>query len=56
VEIHGRIDDARTSTWQAIVAVLHNAFVEAYRARFEGLPARGRRDGLGENGPDKTGG
>lgn len=38
VEIHGEVGDSQASTWQAIVSILHNAFVEAYRARFEGLP------------------
>ena len=38
VEIRGRVDDADTSAWQAIVAVVRNAFVEAYRPQFENLP------------------
>lgn len=44
VEIHGRIGDAKTSTWQAIIAILHNAFVKAYRPQLEGLPTRGADD------------
>lgn len=38
VEIHGQIGDTQTSAWQAIVSILHNAFVQAYKAKFEGLP------------------
>lgn len=40
VEIRGRIGAADTSAWQAIVAVVRNAFVEAFRPQFEDLPAR----------------
>lgn len=40
VEIHGEIGDAKTSTWQAIIAILRNAFVEAFRPQFEALPTR----------------
>ena len=50
VEIHGRIGNTQTSTWQAIVSILHNAFVQAYKARFEDLPER-RADG-DRNGAD----
>jgi hypothetical protein len=38
VEITGTVEDADTSVGQAIVAILVNAFVEAYRPVFEGLP------------------
>lgn len=38
VEIHGRTGDADASAWQAIVAVVRNAFVEAYRPQFENIP------------------
>lgn len=41
IEIHGEIGNSKTSTWQAIIAVLHNAFVEAFRPQFEKLPTRG---------------
>jgi hypothetical protein len=44
IEIRGRIGDTKTSTWQSIVAVLHNAFVEAFRPQFERLPTRGPDD------------
>jgi hypothetical protein len=40
VEIHGTIESRETSTLQAIAAVLHNAFVEAFRPRFERLPEK----------------
>jgi len=40
IEINGPIGDAKTSTLQAIGAILHNAFVEAYRPQFEHLPER----------------
>lgn len=39
VEIRGRIGAPQTSAWQAIAAVVRNAFVEAYRPQFEHLPA-----------------
>jgi hypothetical protein len=38
VEITGTLGDADTSIAQAIVSILVNAFVEAYRPVFEGLP------------------
>ncbi len=37
VPIRGRIDDRRIGTWKAIVNVLHNAFVEAYKPQLEHL-------------------
>jgi len=37
VPISGRIDNKDISTWQAIVGVLHNAFVKAYTPQLEGL-------------------
>ena len=40
VEIQGRIGDVQTSTLQAIGAILHNAFVEAYLPQLEHLPVR----------------
>ncbi|HJT97131.1 MAG TPA: DUF748 domain-containing protein [Rhodanobacteraceae bacterium] len=40
VEIHGTIESRQTSAWQAIVAVLHNAFVQAFRPQFEELPEK----------------
>ncbi len=40
IEIRGRMGDAQTSTLQAIGAILHNAFVEAYRPQLEHLPTR----------------
>lgn len=40
IEIHGEIGDSKTSTWQAIVSVLHNAFVEAFRPQFDNLPTK----------------
>ncbi len=40
IEIKGRIGDTKTSTLQAIGAILHNAFVEAYRPQFEHLQER----------------
>ncbi|MBN8726924.1 MAG: DUF748 domain-containing protein [Xanthomonadales bacterium] len=47
VEIHGRIGDTKTSAWQAIVAILRNAFVEAFKPKFERLPTRSPDDGEG---------
>lgn len=44
IEIQGSTEDAQTNTWQAIVAILHNAFVEAFRPQFEQLPTRGPED------------
>jgi hypothetical protein len=46
VEIRGRTGDADTSAWQAIVAVVRNAFVKAFQPQFERLPSRE----AGENG------
>jgi uncharacterized protein YhdP len=40
VEIRGEIGDVETSTWEAIVGILKNAFIEAYKPQFENLPAR----------------
>ena len=40
VEIHGTIQSRKTSTLQAIAAVLHNAFVQAFRPQFERLPEK----------------
>ncbi|HVV98625.1 MAG TPA: DUF748 domain-containing protein [Rhodanobacteraceae bacterium] len=40
VEIHGTIESRETSTLQAIGAVLHNAFVQAFRPQFERLPEK----------------
>jgi hypothetical protein len=42
VEIHGTIESKETSAWQAIGAVLHNAFMQAFEPSFERL--RERRD------------
>jgi hypothetical protein len=44
IEISGRIGDAKTGTWKAIVAVLSNAFGEAFRPQFDKLPTRGPED------------
>ncbi|MEP7098813.1 MAG: DUF748 domain-containing protein [Dokdonella sp.] len=44
IEIHGEIGDSKTSTWQAIIAVLHNAFVGAFRPQFENLSKRPTED------------
>ena len=40
VEIHGTVGSRDISTWDAIVGVLHNAFVEAFRPTFEKLPEK----------------
>jgi hypothetical protein len=41
IPISGRIDDKKLGTWQAIVNVLHNAFVKAYSPSLEDLkPAK----------------
>jgi uncharacterized protein YhdP len=37
VPISGRIDDKKLGTWDAIVGVLHNAFVKAYTPQLEHL-------------------
>ncbi len=37
IPISGRIDDKHLSTWDAIVGVLHNAFVKAYTPQLEHL-------------------
>lgn len=47
IEISGRIGDADTDTWKAIVAVLSNAFGEAFRPQFEKLPTRGPEEEAG---------
>lgn len=44
VEIHGRVGDTKTSAWQAIVAILRNAFVQAFKPQFERLPTRSADD------------
>ena len=40
VEIHGTTKSRDISTWEAIVGILHNAFVEAFKPTFERLPKR----------------
>jgi hypothetical protein len=45
IAISGRIGDTKTDTWKAILAVLANAFGEAFRPQFEKLPTRGPEDG-----------
>jgi len=40
VEIHGTMGSRDISTWDAIVGILHNAFVEAFRPTFEKLPEK----------------
>jgi hypothetical protein len=45
VEIKGEVNNAQTSPLQAIVGILINAFVEAYRPQFEGLPSREQDSG-----------
>lgn len=40
VPISGRIDDPHVGTWDALLAVLRNAFVEALKPQFEHLPER----------------
>lgn len=37
VPISGRIDNRKIGTWRAIVNVLHNAFVQAYKPQLENL-------------------
>lgn len=37
VPISGRIDDKNLGTWQAVINVLHNAFVQAYTPKLEDL-------------------
>ncbi len=44
VEISGSINDADTDTLEVIAGILKNAFIEAYRPQFEGLPARDTTD------------
>jgi hypothetical protein len=45
VPISGRIDDKDIGTWRAVVNVLHNAFVQAYTPKLEGLkPAPEKQD------------
>ncbi len=44
IELSGRIGNTNTSAWSAIVAVLRNAFVQAFKPRFEDLPTRGPGD------------
>jgi hypothetical protein len=45
VPISGRIDDKDISAWDAIVGVLHNAFVKAYSPNLENLkPAPEKKD------------
>lgn len=40
IPIHGSIADKKISGWEAIIGILRNAFVEAYRPIFEKLPER----------------
>jgi hypothetical protein len=40
VPISGTIDNRSMSTSQAIIGILHNAFVEAYKPNLEHLTAR----------------
>ena len=44
VPISGRIDDKKLGTWDAIVGVLHNAFVKAYTPQLEHLPPAPKPD------------
>ena len=44
IEFSGRIGNAKTDAWAAIVAVLRNAFGDAFRPQFEKLPTRGPDD------------
>ncbi len=44
IEIHGRIDDPETDTFDAIVGILRNAFGEALQPYFEGTRLRPRED------------
>lgn len=46
VEFSGRTDQPRTSTLQAILGILRNAFIEAYKPQFENIrrPARTDRE------------
>lgn len=45
VPIRGRIDNSKIGTWRAIVNVLHNAFVEAYKPQLEHLEPAPKDDG-----------
>lgn len=49
IEIQGDIGDPQTSTLEAIAGVLKNAFVEAYRFRFEDLPERPEQQTTGSS-------
>ncbi len=40
VPIHGSVENKKIGTWRAIVGVLRNAFVEAFRPTFEKLPEK----------------
>ena len=45
VPISGRIDNKDIGTWRAVINVLHNAFVQAYTPKLEGLkPAPEKQD------------
>lgn len=44
VEIHGELGDAETSTLQSIAGIMKNAFIEAYRPRFENLRERDKNE------------
>lgn len=44
VPIRGRIDNSKIGTWKAIVNVLHNAFVEAYKPQLEHLKPAPKQD------------
>ena len=40
IPIHGSVGNRDINTWEAIVGVLHNAFVEAFSPTFEKLPKK----------------
>ena len=40
VAIHGSIDNKEISAWDAVLGILRNAFIEAYRPTFEKLPEK----------------
>lgn len=44
IPIDGSLDQPGTSTWSIIVGILRNAFVEAYRAQFEGTALERPKD------------
>jgi uncharacterized BrkB/YihY/UPF0761 family membrane protein len=45
VQAKGEVDNAQASPLQAIGGILINAFVEAYRPQFEGLPSKDQNSG-----------